>query len=117
MYKTRYTLPPKNQSIIGGGVIGLSKYTTKDSLCYRFFKTIYSNQISELLVHLGVAIPTKEIYSNINLISMYPWLNLIPTILENNTRKYYDKNGDLIQTLEFEKQIGQEVKKYIKKNI
>lgn len=117
MYKTGYTLPPNNKSLIGGGVIGLTKYTKKDALCYEFFKTIYSNQISELLVHLGVAIPTKMIYSNINLISMYPWLRLIPTVLKNNTRKYYDKNGKLLQSLEFEKQIGQEVKKYLKRNL
>jgi multiple sugar transport system substrate-binding protein len=116
LYKTRYALPPNNRSLIGGGVIGLSKHTTKDSMCYEFFKTIYSNQISELLVHLGVAIPTKAIYNNINLISMYPWLSLIPTILENNTRKYYDKDGILLDSLKFEKKVGQEVKNYLLSN-
>ncbi|XMB72014.1 LacI family DNA-binding transcriptional regulator [Mycoplasmatota bacterium WC30] len=113
LYKTGYSLPPNNKSIIGGGVIGFSKYTKKEALCYEFFKTIYSNQISELLVHLGVAIPTKAIFSNINLISMYPWLSLIPDVLKDNTRKYYSNNGKLLPSLEFEKQIGQAVKKYI----
>ena len=110
LYKTDYSLPPSNRSLIGGGVIGLSKHTKKDKLCHDFLKTIYSNQISELLVHLGGAIPTKAIFNNINLTSMYPWLRLIPSVLKNNTRKHYDSNGNLYPTIDYEKNIGREVK-------
>lgn len=116
LYKTKYTSPPTNKSLIGGGIFGLIKSTNKDNLAYLFLKLLYSDQIGKLLTHLGATMPIKSIYNDINLISMYPWLNLIPNIIKNNTRKYYRDNNLIYETIEYEKKIGREVKKYLTNN-
>lgn len=91
----------------------MSKYTQKDDLCYDFLNIIYSNQISELLVHLGGTLPTKAVFNNINLISLYPWLKHIPLILKGNTRKHFDSKGKLLPTIEYEKTIGRQIKQLL----
>lgn len=117
LYKTDFTHPPNMKSLIGGGVIGLSKHTKNDSLCHAFLKVLYSDKISKLLTHLGGTMPIHSIYNDIDLISMYPWLKLIPKILENNTRRHYKPNGQVHKTIPYEKAIGREVKNYIAYNL
>lgn len=112
-FKTTYTFPPEKKSLIGGGVIGLSKHTHKEDLCYHFLEVLYSDQIGKILTHLGATMPIKAIYDDISLLSMYPWLELIPSVLKNNTRKHY-AFGKLIQhTVEYEKAIGKKVKQFL----
>ena len=112
LYKTNFTYPPNMKSLIGGGIIGLSKFTNKDDLCYVFLETLYSDQISKLITHLGGTLPTKSIYKDISLVSIYPWLKLIPNIIKNNTRIHND-----YKTIELEKSIGRQVKEYIMKEM
>lgn len=116
LYKTSYTMPPSDKSLIGGGVFGLGKNTQKEDLCYLFLETLYSEQIGTLLTHLGATMPIKGIFNDINLQSIYPWLKLIPEVLSNNTRRHYDSSGKVRNTIEYEKTIGRLVKKYLTKN-
>jgi len=116
LYKTSFAFTPSMKSLIGGGVIGLTKNTKKDDLCYEFLEVLYSEKISKLITHLGGAMPIKSIYNDINLIFMYPWLKFIPDIIENNTRKHYNSKGAIYKTIEYEKKIGREVKKHITYN-
>src|SRR5690554_3440518 len=60
-FKTKFTYPPNQISIIGGGIIGLTKHTKKDLECYNFLQLLYSDEISLLLTQLGATMPTKSI--------------------------------------------------------
>ncbi|MCT4686693.1 LacI family DNA-binding transcriptional regulator [Vallitalea sp.] len=116
-YRTKFMTPPGGKSIIGGGVIGLSKYTDKKALCYRYLRKLYSDQMGKLITHLGGTMPIKSVYSDISLTTMYPWLTLLPEVIKNNTRRYYREDGKLRKSISFEKNVGKEVRKYIAYNL
>lgn len=117
LFKTNFTTIPNNYSYIGGGVVGLTKTTTKEKLVYKFLEALYSDEICKLLTHLGATLPTQNIYSDFTLTSIYPWLKLIPKALESNKRRRYNNNGESFNTIHFEKAIGRQVKKYIEDNL
>lgn len=111
VYKTNYSPVPSNKTLIGGGVIGVSKYSNKDDLSYLFLETLYSDNISKLLIQLGATIPIKSIFNDKDLIYRYPWLALIPNIIKKNIRGNYLVNGNKVDTITYEKTVGRLVKK------
>ncbi len=117
LFKTSFCQPPNNTSYIGGGVLGLTKSSTKEELVYSFLETLYSDEISKLLTQLGALLPTKNIYNNFELTTMYPWIKLIPKALASNKRRRINANGKEFNTIEFEREIGRQVRKYILDNL
>lgn len=117
LFKTSFCEPPNNNSYIGGGVLGLTKTSTKEELVYRFLKILYSDEISKLLTQLGALLPTKNIYNNFELTTLYPWIKLIPMALASNQRRRVNIHGKEFHTIEFEKEIGRQIKKYIADNL
>ena len=117
LFKTSFCPTPNNTSCIGGGVLGLTKTSTKEESIYRFLKILYSDEISKLLTQLGALLPTKNIYNDFELITLYPWIQLIPQALASNRRRRMNRNGEEFSTIEFEKEIGRQVKKYIEEKL
>ena len=114
LYNTKFTHTPSSNSLVGGGVFGLSKNTNKDELCYIFLKNLYSDEISKLLISLGATLPTKNIFEDIRFLKMYPWLSEIPTTISLSKRA---KNKLDLATYEYEKLIGRKVIEYINNKI
>ncbi len=116
LFKTNFIKTPSDTSYIGGGVIGLTKYTKKEKLVYKFLEVLYSDEICKLLTHLGASMPTKNIYDNLSLTENYPWLKLLPEALKDGKRKRCISHKKEIEIITFEKSIGRQVRELIKNN-
>lgn len=97
---------PGKQAMIGGGAIGISRYSNHTELALTFLKWLYSPEISRLLAYLGGVMPTKTIMNDRQLYKMYPWFeNFEETICYASRSRWYD----FVSDLEFETLLGQEL--------
>lgn len=66
---------PGGKPLLGGGVIGISKYSKKQEACKQFFNWYYSPEIASLLVRLGGTSPLVDAYNDFRNFSIFPWLS------------------------------------------
>lgn len=72
--KVGFSAIPGGKPLLGGGVIGISRYTEKDELCEKFLRWIYSEKISSTITSLGGYINHKNLIFNQDILQMYPWI-------------------------------------------
>ena len=65
---------PGGQPLLGGGVIGVSRFTKKQNACQQFLSWFYSDDIAALIVRLGGTSALVSAYSDFGSVSPYPWL-------------------------------------------
>lgn len=94
---------PGGKPLLGGGVIGISRYSQKLDACRQFFNWYYSPDISSMLVRLGGTSPIVDAYNDFNNFSIFPWLSTSKTSFGLGTRGIGDANisGFSIQKYEF----------------
>jgi multiple sugar transport system substrate-binding protein len=68
---------PGNYPLLGGGVIGMSKRSKKTACCIDFLKWLYSDGIANTITLLGGLSPCASVFSNEEILEIYPWLRNI----------------------------------------
>ncbi len=71
-----YTYVPGKNPLIGGGCIGVSRYSRNKNDAIDFIKWYCSDKVSAAMSLLGSVSPCNKTYSNYEVIDTYPWLTL-----------------------------------------
>lgn len=71
-----FAMVPGNNPVIGGGSLGVSKYSKRPKEALSFIKWLSSEPISSASTLLGSVSPCRKSYINYEIINHYPWLNL-----------------------------------------
>ncbi len=72
--KISSSVVPGGRPVLGGGLIGVSKYSDNIDTCCDFLNWYYSDEIVSEIVALGGVTPRTEIYHDFDF-SLYPWLS------------------------------------------
>lgn len=72
-----YASVPGQLPQLGGGSLGMSRYSKKKKQVERFFRWLYSDEIARHLVLLGGNSAWSGICHDQNVLNIYPWLNLL----------------------------------------
>lgn len=59
--------------------------------------------------------PNKQIYQNSSILSRFPWLELIPSVLKQSKGRIQFHNHNLLTTLDVEKMIGSIIRRELQK--
>ncbi|RPF47842.1 multiple sugar transport system substrate-binding protein [Hydrogenoanaerobacterium saccharovorans] len=71
------TFVPGNNPVLGGGTLGVSKYSEKADAALSFIKWVCSEPVSSAATLLGSVSACKQTYENYELIDAFPWLELV----------------------------------------
>lgn len=71
-----YTYVPGRNPVIGGGCLGISKYSRNPQEALSFIRWTCSEPVSSASTFLGSVSPCKKTYDNYEVVDTYPWLNL-----------------------------------------
>ncbi len=66
---------PGGNPLLGGGLIGISRYSRKVDACIQFFKWYYSPDVASLIVRLGGTSPLTDAYQDFRNFRIFPWLS------------------------------------------
>ena len=67
---------PGCKPLLGGGIVGISRYSQKAEACKQFFRWYYSADVASLLVRLGGTSPIVDAYEDFQNYSIFPWMNV-----------------------------------------
>lgn len=104
---------PGKKPLLGGGVLGVSKYSEKTKEASRFFHWVYSDEIAEQIALLGGLSAKKNIYNNQAVMDTYPWLTTAQKSSLNGIRETSLPSGQFFNYRMVEKIIGRGVKNVI----
>lgn len=101
--KVGAAVTPGGTPLLGGGVIGICKYSKKIEACKQFFQWYYTPDIASLLVRLGGTSPLVDAYNDYRNFSIFPWLPASKASFSLGTRGIGNANvpGFSIQKYEF----------------
>lgn len=71
-----YAIIPGGNPAIGGGSLGICRYSDRPEDALSFIKWMCSEPISSAASLLGSTSPCKQTYDNYEIINNFPWLNL-----------------------------------------
>lgn len=108
---------PGNKPALGGGLIGINKFSKKDEACVVFFKWLFQYQIQHEIALMGGNIPAKDLFFEREIYEKFPFLSHSTDFYHNGIRKTKLSNITNLYTLLFEKIVGKEIKKGIDKNL
>ena len=72
-----YAPIPGNNPVIGGGSLGVSKYSSRPEDALSFIKWICNEPVTSLAALLGSTSPSKDTYSNYEILANFPWMKLV----------------------------------------
>lgn len=75
--KIGYAMIPGGNPAIGGGSLGVCKYSERPEDALSFIKWMCSEPISSAASLLGSTSPCRQTYDNYEIINNFPWLNLV----------------------------------------
>ena len=106
-----FSLAPGNNPVIGGGSIGVSKYTRRPEEALSFIRWMCSEPVSSAGTLLGSVSPCSMTYENYEIINDYPWLNLAKNSFSNvNGRRVPPSNPHPFDERKFLSIVGMAVK-------
>ena len=74
--KIGYTMVPGDNPVIGGGSLGIFRYSRQPEEALSFIKWICSEPVSSASTLLGSTSPCRKTYENYEVLQSFPWLNL-----------------------------------------
>lgn len=74
--KAGYTTVPGGNPVLGGGSVGVSKYSRNKQQALCFIRWLCSNEVSTLNTFLGSVSPCPNTYDNYEVVDKLPWLPL-----------------------------------------
>lgn len=97
---------PGDKPLLGGGSLGISKFSQKENEATEFFKWVYSNEIAEQITLLGGSSINDFVYNNQNIMEKYPWLKFAIDKDYKGVRESSFKSGQNFNLRKVEKIIG-----------
>lgn len=97
---------PGHHPLLGGGVIGVSKYSSKTEACRQFFRWYYSADTASLLVRLGGCSPLLDIYNDFKNHAVFPWLSASKKSFEIGIRGVHPDIAPDFSTVHYEFALG-----------
>lgn len=77
---------PGSQPLLGGGVLGISRFSNKVDACRQFINWYYSSDVASALTSLGGTSPLASTYNNPSNLSTFPWLSAVQNSLKTGRR-------------------------------
>ena len=108
--KIGYAVIPGGHPLLGGGVVGISKDSKKYQECIEFLNWIYQPTVSAIITYLGGYSPSKHIYENEDLLSLYPWITGIDDGFRIGHRRNSNVNNPRYSDVKFEAILGMAVR-------
>ena len=78
---------PGGHPLTGGGVIGISRASRHPKAAAEFLKWVFSDETAQLLTLLGGFSPSRSIYANAEITSLFPWMEALPSSFIHGTRR------------------------------
>lgn len=115
---TKYGIAPipGNKPALGGGVIGINKYSKKTDTGIIFLKWLYQYQIQHEIALMGGDVPATDLFFEREIYEQFPFLSHSIKLYQTGVRKTTLTTGVNLYTLLFEKLVGTEIKNGIKNN-
>ncbi|MGQ8773103.1 extracellular solute-binding protein [Serratia sp. NA_112.1] len=110
-----YAPVPGNIPQMGGGSIGMSRFSDKKAPVEQFFRWLYSSEITEQLVLLGGNSAHQSIYQNQRILHQYPWFKLLRDNPSNGVRESRGQQDKLFNLRHAEIIIGQGITNVVNK--
>lgn len=108
---------PGGHPLLGGGVIGVSRFSQKQEACRQFLNWFYSDDIASMMVRLGGTSPLVSAYGNSNTVFPYPWLNAKKESIARGTRGTDDVSIPGFSIRRYEFAIGTAIQKLVLENL
>lgn len=97
---------PGGHPLLGGGVLGISRYSTKLEACRQFFSWYYSLDTASFLVRLGGTSPLLATYDDFRNCHVFPWLSTAKKSFEIGTRGINPDYAPGFSTVHYEFALG-----------
>lgn len=107
---TGFAAVPGNSPLLGGGVVGISKNSSKKDECLKFLNWLYSEEIATIITKLGGYINNKNLLDNIELLELYPWLEGMEKSFKIGRRNYTNPKNSNYEEYKFEEILGQAIR-------
>lgn len=108
--KIGVAIVPNSTPLLGGGAIGISKYTNKLDACKSFFQWYYSENINSVLVSLGGSSSFISSDENFKINSIYPWIPIVRKSLKVGVRGIHNTENTNFSNRKFEMVLGTTIK-------
>ncbi len=89
--KVGFSQIPGGHPLLGGGAIGITRESRSYSEAIEFLKWIYSDEIARLYTLFGGTSPNESIYSDAEILSIYPWLSIAKEGFSKGRRRFEQK--------------------------
>jgi multiple sugar transport system substrate-binding protein len=101
---------PGNYPLLGGGTIGISRQSKNIDQCIEFFNWAYSDEIANMVTLLGGLSPCKSVFSNEEILAVYPWLRNMGEHYTRGWRRISSKRYPNFDNHQFEQIFGNAVR-------
>lgn len=105
--KTGFAPVPGSIPQLGGGVLGVSRYSQKSQYAEQFYRWLYSPMVMDHLILLGGNSNHKNFSHNQEISHRYPWMTLAYQEINKGIRESSVPNGKLFNLRQAEIIIGQ----------
>ncbi len=92
---------PGGHPLLGGGFLGISKFSKSHDLCGEFFNWFYSEEVISLMVNLGGVSPLLETYTDTRYFTVFPWFPTAKKNFELSSRGLYKNDKYTMSQVEF----------------
>ena len=108
---------PGGHPLLGGGVIGVSRFSQKQDACRQFLAWFYSDDVASLMVRLGGTSPLDSAYSDSSTVFPRPWLASKKESIACGTRGADDASIPGFSIRRYEFAIGTAIQKLVLEDI
>lgn len=104
---------PGGHPLLGGGVIGVSRFSQNQEACRQFLSWFYSDNVASLMVRLGGTSPMVSAYDDSSSALPYPWLAAKKESIACGTRGTDDVSIPGFSIRRYEFAIGTAIQKLV----
>ena len=116
--KIGWSMVPGNNPMLGGSVLGISKYSNNKEEALKFLKWLSRNDIGTATTLLGGMSAKSVAYDDSEVNNSYPWLDYAKKCFENSQIHYYPlADGENIELKELQNLLGLAIREGIMGNI
>jgi len=108
--KIGFAAIPGGYPLLGGGVIGISKYSRKLDACKTFLGWIYNKKTAAIITYLGGYINNRHLVDHLDVLELYPWIEGMEKAFAIGWRRRLDHSGDGFNEFQFELILGSAVR-------
>lgn len=72
-----FAMAPGGNPLVGGGIMGVSRYSRNREEALKFIKWLCSDEVSGVIALMGSVSPLSRAYDNFEILDTYPWLSII----------------------------------------